>query len=201
MHNRRSGVTASLLALLASSAGAQPAIPLAHPMPPGPMQPMMQHVQPMHEPTQPGQAAFGAIQEIVGMLQADPHTDWSKVDIDALRQHLIDMDEVTVRADTHKEPVDNGLRIEITGAGRTLEAIQRMVPDHARDTDGINGWAVRTATISNGVVLTVTATSPGDVQKIRALGFMGIMVQGTHQPHHLAMAKGEPMPMHHQMTR
>ncbi len=155
----------------------------------------------MYEPTQPGQAAFGAMQEIVGMLQADPNTDWSKVDIDALRQHLIDMDEVTVRADTHKEPVDNGLRIDITGAGRTLEAIQRMVPDHAHDIDGINGWALRTETISNGVVLTVTATSPGDVRKIRALGFMGIMVQGTHQPHHLAMAKGAPMPMHHQMTR
>jgi hypothetical protein len=162
---------------------------------------MMQHMQPMHEPTQPGQAAFGVIQEIVGMLQADPHTDWSKVDIDALRQHLIDMDEVTMRAEAHKEPVDNGLRIEITGAGRTLEAIQRMVPDHAHDIDGMNGWAVRSETIPNGVVLTVTATSPADVQKIRALGFMGIMAQGTHQPHHLAMAKGEPMPMHHQMTR
>jgi hypothetical protein len=60
---------------------------------------------------------------------------------------------------------------------------------------------VRAEATSDGVVLTVTATSPGDVQKIRALGFMGIMVQGTHQPHHLAMAKGEPMPMHRQMTR
>jgi hypothetical protein len=165
------------------------------------MPPMMQPMQPMHEPTQPGQAALGAMQEIVGMLQADPHTDWSKVDIDALRQHLIDMDEVTVRADAHKEPVDNGLRIDITGAGRTLEAIQRMVPDHAHDIDGINGWAVRTETISNGVVLTVTGTNPVEVQKIRALGFMGIIVQGTHQPHHLAMAKGEPMQMHHQVTR
>jgi len=35
------------------------------------------------------------------------------------------------------------------------------------------------------------------VQKIRALGFMGIMVQGSHhQMHHLAIAKGEPMHMH-----
>jgi hypothetical protein len=38
-----------------------------------------------------GQDAFGAIQEIVGMLEADPATDGSKVDIDALRDHLLDM--------------------------------------------------------------------------------------------------------------
>ena len=101
-------------------------------------------------PTQPGQAAFGAIQEIVGKLQADPQTDWSKVDVDALRQHLIDMDEVTMRAAAQKEPIDNGLRIKVTGSARTLEAIQRMVPEHARDIDG-DGWTVRTSTLPNGV--------------------------------------------------
>src|SRR5690348_17327314 len=37
---------------------------------------------------EPGQAAFGAIQEMVESLQADPQTDWSKVDVDALREHL-----------------------------------------------------------------------------------------------------------------
>lgn len=106
-----------------------------------------------------------------------------------------------MRADAHKEPVDNGLRIEITGTGRTLEAIQRIVPSHARDVGGMNGWAVRTEAIPNGIVLTVIATNPAKVQKIRALGFMGIMVQGMHQPHHLAMTRGEPMPMHHQISR
>jgi len=145
-------------------------------------------------PTEPGQAAFGAIQQIVGMLQADPRTDWSKVDVDALRQHLIDMDEVTLRATAQKEPIENGLRIKVTGSGRTLEAIQRMVPEHASDIDGMYGWTVRTTAIPNGVDLTVTAGKPADVQKIRALGFMGIMVQGSHhQMHHLAIAKGEPM--------
>ncbi len=158
---------------------------------------MAQHAA-MHGsvPTQPGQAAFGAIQEIVRLLQADPRTDWSKVDIDALRQHLIDMDEVTMRATARKEPIEHGLRITITGSGRTLEAIQRMVPLHAKDIDGLRGWTVRTESLPDGVVLTATASDPADVQKIRALGFMGIMVQGTHQLHHLAMAKGEPIHMH-----
>jgi hypothetical protein len=31
------------------------------------------------QPTMPGQDAFGAIQEVVQMLEADPKTDWSKV--------------------------------------------------------------------------------------------------------------------------
>ena len=61
----------------------------------------------------------------------------------------------------------------------------------------MNGWAVRTEAIPNGVVLTVTATNSAEVQTFRALGFMGIRVQSMHQPHHLAMARGEPMPMHH----
>ena len=110
--------------------GPMGSMPMHHPM-----GGMMGH-QPGQQaaiPTEPGQAAFGAIQEIVGKLQADPQTDWSKVDVDALRQHLIDMDEVTMRAAAQREPIDNGLRIKVTGSDRTLEAIQRMVPEHARD--------------------------------------------------------------------
>jgi hypothetical protein len=148
-------------------------------------------------PAQPGQAAFGAIQEIVGMLESDPHTDWSKVDIDALRQHLIDMDEVTMRAAINKEPIDGGLRIEIKGDGRTLEAIQRVVPEHAREIDGLNGWTVHSTGMPDGVELSVTAANPAEAQKIRTLGFMGILVQGSHhQVHHLAMAKGESIHVH-----
>ena len=160
----------------------------------GPMGDMMTHMrsQPAQQPTAAGQAAFGTIQEIVAMLQADPHTDWSKVNIDALRQHLIDMDEVTLHAVTRNEPVDGGLRVRVTGSGRTLEAIQRMVPDHAREIDGMFGWTVRATPVPDGVELTVITAKAADVQQIRALGFMGIMVQGGHHPiHHKAMASGE----------
>jgi hypothetical protein len=57
-------------------------------------------------PTLIGQDAFGAIQEIVQILDADPNTDWSKVDLEALRQHLIDMNEVTLRADAAPKQID-----------------------------------------------------------------------------------------------
>ena len=79
-------------------------------------------------PTLPGQDAFGAIQEIVQILDADPKTDWSKVDLEALRQHLIDMNEVTLKADAAPKQIDGGLEIAVTGSGRTLVAIQRMIP-------------------------------------------------------------------------
>jgi hypothetical protein len=143
-------------------------------------------------PTSPGQAAFGAIQEVVQILEADPKTDWSKVDLEALRQHLIDMNEVTLKSDAVAKPIDGGLEITIAGSGRTLTAIQRMIPDHALVLNGINGWTVRTAALPNGELLTVTATDPKEVEHIRGLGFIGLLVSGSHHKlHHLAMAKGE----------
>ena len=39
----------------------------------------------------PAQAAFATIADIVRKLKADSTTDWSKVNIEALRQHLIDI--------------------------------------------------------------------------------------------------------------
>ncbi len=146
-------------------------------------------------PTLPGQDAFGAIQEILRILEADPGTDWSKVNIDALREHLIDMNEVTLHANAARSAVDGGLRIEVTGEGRTLLAIQRMVPAQAHEIDGANGWKTKVEPRADGVVLTVTAADPKQAMKIRALGFMGIMAQGAHhQRHHLAIARGEFMP-------
>src|SRR5271167_3355256 len=128
-----------------------------HPMGPGQMQEMMRQHQGMMPmggragihaastpPTMPGQDAFGAIQEIVQILNADPKTDWSKVDLEALRQHLIDMNEVTLKADAKAKPIDDGIEIAVTGSGRTLAAIERIIPAHAQAINGSNGWSART---------------------------------------------------------
>src|ERR1700687_5914458 len=77
-------------------------------------------------PTMPGQDAFGAIQENFQILDADPKTDWSKVDLEALRQHLIDMNEVTLKAEATPKQIEGGLEIAVTGDGRPLVAIQHM---------------------------------------------------------------------------
>ena len=197
----------------ASPADGQPAAPgtmdhggaatLDHSNPDEQMRAMMQHHEQMMAcmhaqqmqggaPLLPGQDAFGAIQEIVRVLESDPKTDWSKVDLEALRQHLIDMNDVTLQTDVATKRVDGGLEVAVTGSGRTLAAIQRMVPAHAAEINGLNGWSAKTAPLDKGVLLTVTAGDPKEVQRIRGLGFIGILVSGSHhQPHHLAMAKGE----------
>ena len=95
-------------------------------------------------PTLPGQDAFGAIQEIVGILTADPKTDWSKIDLGALREHLIDMSEVTLRSATVETKIDRGVQIDVTGSGRTLAAIQRMLPAHARELNELRDWQAKT---------------------------------------------------------
>jgi NAD(P)H-dependent flavin oxidoreductase YrpB (nitropropane dioxygenase family) len=158
--------------------------------------PHMNHAQHMRAiesavPTLPGQDAFGTIQEIVRMLEADPTTDWSKVNIAALREHLIDMNEVTLRAVATEQVLDNGIQTTVTGQGRTRDAIKRMVPAHTHELAAI-GWNATVEDLPNGVKLVVTSADPKQAVKLKALGFMGIMVQGSHhQPHHLMMARGE----------
>lgn len=193
-----------IIAFAASGVALAQTPPQHHPMDPAHMQRMMAGHQGMpmaghagmHDvsaiPTLPGQDAFGAIQEIVQMLDADPKTDWSKVDLEALRQHLIDMNEVTLKADAKPKQIDGGLEIAVTGSDGTLVAIQRMVPAWAKTMNGHRGWTTKVSELPNGELLIVTATDPKEVQHIRGLGFIGLLASGAHhQMHHLMMAKGE----------
>jgi hypothetical protein len=181
-----------------------PGMMLHHPMAPGPVPqgPMMPSGAPATPgvPTLPGQDAFGAIAEIVRILDADPQTEWSQVDLERLRRHLIDMNEVVLRAEVKTSPVPGGLVMEVTGAGRTEPAIRAMVVPHAAELDQMPGLAAKTELISGGVRLTVTARNAEDakaVARVRGLGFIGLLtLGGHHQPHHLAMARGQAMPGH-----
>ena len=84
------------------------------------------------------------------------------------------------------------MEVAITGNGRTLIAIQRIVPAWASIMNGHQVWVTKAAAMPNGELLTVTATDPKEIRHIRGLGFIGLLVSGSmHQSHHLAMAKGE----------
>ena len=148
-------------------------------------------------PTEAGQGAFAAIQEIVRMLEADSTTDWSRVDLEALRQHLIDMNDVVLHARVVQRNVDGGFEADVTGQGRTVGAIRRMLTEHARMMEMMGGDHMRATDIPNGSRLVVTAGDPGDarnVARLRGLGFIGVLAEGDHhQMHHLALARGEPM--------
>src|SRR6056297_1269033 len=137
-----------------------------------------------------GQSAFAAIQEIVSQLMADPETDWSRVDVEALRQHLIDMDNVTLRARVRVEQIEGGARFETTSDDAAVtSSIRAMVPAHAATMDGVEGWTMQAAEIPGGAALVVTGADP---DRIRALGFICVMTVGMHhQAHHLALAAGQ----------
>jgi hypothetical protein len=152
-------------------------------------------------PTLAGQDAYGAIAEIVRILEADSTTDWSKVDIEALRQHLIDMSEVTLRSAVVQRPIEGGLEVEVTGQGRTRDAIRAMTSAHARELASY-GIVARSDSIPGGARFTVVARDAGDarlVAKIRGLGFIGLMTVGDHHAaHHLALARGAGAAAHHE---
>jgi len=146
-------------------------------------------------PSEGGQAAFAAIGEAVALLKADPRTDWSQVNVDALREHLLDMDEVTLRARVVGTPVPRGMRFHISGEGRTRESIRRMVRMHAHAEDMGAAGRGAIADAPDGIVLTLTAADESGAARIRALGLFGWLADGAHhQAHHLAIAAGR---MHH----
>jgi hypothetical protein len=149
---------------------------------------------PAHDDT--GQAAFAAIQDEVAALEADPATDWSRVNVTALRAHLVDMDALTLRADVTTRDVPGGIESTVTGRdGATVGAIQRMVPEHvAMGLRDEAAWHATWQPRGDGVVLTVTSGDAREATKLRALGFFGVMATGAHHAmHHDMLARGEAM--------
>lgn len=137
--------------------------------------------------SEPGQGTFAAIAEITQVLREDPSTNWSKVNIMALRQHLIDMDLVATDASVIASPTPQGAIFIVTGDGRTQQAIKTMVPAHAPFLAAETSWDVAVEETNNGVNMRVS----GDATQIAALGFIGLMTIGAHhQEHHLMIARG-----------
>lgn len=142
-------------------------------------------------PKEPGQATFAAIQEIVAMLDANPATDWARVDIEALRQHLIDMNNLTLGAAVEAVELDGSVRFLVSGEGSVRESVRRMVMAHAATMNGADGWIFAAAASDRGAILTVSPPDQASIVKLRALGLIGVMTRGMHhQQHHWMLATG-----------
>jgi len=143
-------------------------------------------------PTLPGNDLFGAITEIVALLSADPATDWSRVSIDALRDHLLDMDAVARGPAPETRVVEGGIEMLIPTSGPAGEAAARMVPAHSAIMETETDWLSSVEPLdTRTLVWRVTGSRPEDGPVIRGLGFFGLLATGAHHPaHHLAMAKG-----------
>ena len=141
--------------------------------------------------SEPGQGAFAALSEIVALLEADPATDWSGVDLDALRAHLVDMDLLATRAEVRVVRLPDGLRATAAGDSATAAALGRMVPAHAAELASGGSWTATGEATADGAVLTVTSDDPATVARIQGLGFFGLMAsQDHHRAHHFALATG-----------
>lgn len=139
-----------------------------------------------------GQGAFAALSEMVRVLEADPNTDWARVDLAGLRAHLVDMDRLVTHAVVLEEEISNGLLATATGNAETVAALRRMFPAHAAQLARDNRWTVAAAETAEGLTLQVTSDNPAVVARIRGLGFFGLMAsQDHHREHHLMMARGE----------
>jgi hypothetical protein len=144
--------------------------------------------------------AFAAIAEIVKLLEADPTTDWRTVNLERLRQHLRDMDMVTLRSVVTATPSTGGATFVVRGTGEVIGAIKRLTGAHVAMVAMMGGPRVARTVLPDGVRLVVTARD-GDAAagaaRIRGLGFIGLMASGDHhQMHHLMLARGEAMADH-----
>lgn len=141
----------------------------------------------------PGNAAFAAIQEVVRELNRRQDVDWTEVDLEALRRHLRDMHLFTLEARVvGREPVDGGLRVAVRGTSpEATRAVRRSLRAHGPVLEKEEGWEVTVTDRGKRTVLRVTSSSPAEVEKIRALGYIGLMATGAHhQRHHWMIATG-----------
>lgn len=147
--------------------------------------------------TEPGQGAFAALSEVVRVLEADPDTNWGRVDLVGLRAHLVDMDRMVSDTVVTETELSDGLSMLATGDTETLATLGRMVPAHAAQLERDERWAVEVSELESGMALRVTSDDPAVIARIKGLGFFGLMAsQDHHREHHLMMALGKDAHAH-----
>lgn len=144
--------------------------------------------------TMPGNEIFGTIQEVIHKLEADPDTDWSKVNLEALRQHLLDMKAFTEEVSVvSQKNIKNGTMIQVKPeTERAVGALKRLFKMHPAMLKEEKGWEMVAKQNNNGWTITVTTKNKSEVEKIRALGYIGLLAEGAHhQYHHWMIATGQ----------
>lgn len=143
--------------------------------------------------TEAGNDAFGTIQEVIAALVADPATDWSKVDVEALRMHLLDMNDMTLNVAVEQSEIANGMQAMVTPTtDRASGALERVFAAHPQQLAAESGWTMQAMKHGDAWHVMVTSEDEADVAVIRGLGYIGVMAWGAHhQPHHWAIATGQ----------
>ena len=141
-----------------------------------------------------GNDAFGTIQEVIKKLESDPETDWSKVDIEALRVHLSDMQDMTINIEViSQNDIPNGVETTIKATTpRAYKALKRAFMAHPKQLKKDTGWNMKVEEKNKNFIIKATTSKKNEIAKLRGLGYIGLMAYGSHhQPHHWMIATGK----------
>jgi hypothetical protein len=143
--------------------------------------------------TESGTDPFATLQEVIAALESNTNTSWEKVNIEALRLHLVEMQDMTINVDVKQRHIDNGFQaVVLPTTSRAVKSLTRVLSGHPAQMKAETGWDMQVQINNSVFTLTVTTDNAKDVAKIRGLGYIGVMAYGNHhQPHHWAMASGD----------
>ena len=151
--------------------------------------------------TESGADPFATLQEVITALEANPDTNWEKVNIEALRLHLVEMQDMIINVDVKQQHIDNGFQAVVTSTtNRAVKSLTRVLSGHPAQMKAETGWDMQVQNNDGVFTLTVTTKKAHDIAKIRGLGYIGVMAYGNHhQPHHWAIASGDNPHARHSM--
>jgi len=141
--------------------------------------------------TESGNDIFGAIQQVINQLEQNPNTDWSQVDLEALRQHLLDMKAFTEEVEVlSQSPIDQGIEIQVKPqSDLAIKALTNVLSKHPSMLKSEMGWDMIATQKDEYWVITCTTEKASEVDKIRGLGYIGLLAAGAHhQLHHWMVA-------------
>ena len=144
--------------------------------------------------TENGNDAFGTIQEAIQALNDKKDLDWSKVKIETLRQHLQDMNNMTLNVEIlSQENVENGARVIVKPHNAEVRAsLERVLAAHPPQMKRETGWTMNIIQEKDFFTIETTTQVISETEKVRALGYIGWMALGNHhQHHHWALINGE----------
>ncbi len=144
--------------------------------------------------TESGTDLFATVQEVIRKLEANPDTDWSKVNLEVLREHLRDMFEFSYNVDViSQQSIEQGVKIKVKPTtARAKKALAKVLSAHPMMLKMETGWNMQSQQQNDYYEITVTTTNPNEIDKIRGLGYIGMLAYGNHhQPHHWSMATGQ----------
>lgn len=142
---------------------------------------------------EPGQAIFGALREVTDRLEREPPADWSRVSLDRLREHLLQMDRLFREAEVETVAVEDGARFLVRGGPAVLDAARTMGRAHMPLLEGDLLASSSVRDLDPETVEIRVAAAAAELPRLRALGLFGLLSLGGdhHGIHHWRMATGD----------